>query len=424
MLYDCWRRVWENDPNRTALVDLSTGGRWSFRELARTAEQQPMASGATIFPQGHSVEFILAVLAGWRAGRVICPIEPGQQPPVLKGSVPEKVVHLKTTSASTEAPRMIAFTASQLMADAENIVQSMGLRPEWPNLGLISLAHSYGFSNLITPLLLHGIPLVLAGGALPENVRRAAKEHAEVTVAAVPALWRTWLDADAVPENVRLGISAGAPLPLEIEQGVFERYGMKIHNFYGSSECGGIAYDTSEEPRMEVACVGSPLKNVQVSTGEEGLIEVRSHAVGLAYWPKPRPNLGSGLFRTTDLGQVENGLVFLRGRATDQINIAGRKVLPEVIEKVLATHPQVQACLAFGIPGGDSQRGETIVACIACRGGLNSETLKKFALERLPAWQVPRDWWFVEGLEPNHRGKLSRAAWRKRYIERETACQK
>jgi len=35
----------------------------------------------------------------------------------------------------------------------------------------------------------------------------------------------------------------------------------------------------------------------------------------------------------------------------------------------------------------------------------------------LPAWQVPREWWFVDGLESNRRGKLSRAEWRKRYLE-------
>ena len=64
------------------------------------------------------------------------------------------------------------------MADAENIVATMGLRPDWPNLGVISLAHSYGFSNLVLPLLLHGIPLILAGAPLPEIVLRASATRA------------------------------------------------------------------------------------------------------------------------------------------------------------------------------------------------------------------------------------------------------
>ena len=51
------------------------------------------------------------------------------------------------------------------------------------------------------------------------------------------------------------------------------------------------------------------------------------------------------------------------------------------------------------------------------QGAVNGETLKQFALQYLPAWQVPRDWWFVEQMQPNARGKLSRATWRKRYLD-------
>jgi acyl-CoA synthetase (AMP-forming)/AMP-acid ligase II len=123
------------------------------------------------------------------------------------------------------------------------------------------------------------------------------------------------------------------------------------------------------------------------------------------------------VFRTTDVGEILGEGVYLRGRATDQINVAGRKVLPETIEAVLAGHPQVLACLAFGVPSSDAQRGETIVACVAGKAGGLVDSLKQFALTHLPAWQVPREWWFVENLEVNGRGKLSRAQWRKRYLE-------
>src|SRR5438046_3268811 len=151
------------------------------------------------------------------------------------------------------------------MADAENIVQTMGLRPEWPNFGVISLAHSYGFSNLVTPLLLHGIPLVLCDSPLPESVRRAAALVPALTLAAVPALWRAWHEAAAIPQNVRLAISAGAPLPLPLEEEIFRSTGIKVHNFYGATECGGIAYDASETPRTDAAYAGMPSKNVEVA---------------------------------------------------------------------------------------------------------------------------------------------------------------
>jgi acyl-CoA synthetase (AMP-forming)/AMP-acid ligase II len=415
MLYDCWQRVARDRAGQFALSELATGRHWTFGELAAAAQSPRPCHHKLAFPHGASGEFVLEVLRAWRDGQVVCPIDPGHSPPRISGKLPAGTVHLKTTSASTGAPRLVVFTAAQLMADAENIVATMGLQPDWPNLGVISLAHSYGFSNLVLPLLLHGIPLILVGAALPEAVRRAAANGRAVTLAAVPALWRTWHETNTIPENVRLAVSAGAPLPLALEQEVFERSGLKIHNFYGSSECGGIAYDASAEPRSDAACVGAPMRNVRVTVAADGCLEVRGRAVGASYWPEPSPRLENGVFHTNDLGVIAAGLVHLRGRAGDQINVAGRKLAPELVERVLSAHPQVRQCLAFGVPSPDAQRGEIIVACVAA-SQVTGESLKQFAMSRLPAWQVPREWWLVDSLPANGRGKLSRAEWRKRYL--------
>src|SRR5207247_2115444 len=103
---------------------------------------------------------------------------------------------------------------------------------------------------------------------------------------------------------------------------------------------------------------------------------------------------------------------------SDQINVAGRKISPEDIERVLLAHPLVRDCLVFGAPSADAGRSETIVASVAADAGVSGEELKQFLLERLPAWQVPREWWFVDSLLANQRGKFSRAEWRQRYFER------
>src|SRR5262249_24138549 len=162
------------------------------------------------------------------------------------------------------------------------------------------------------------------------------------------------------PANVRLAISAGAPLPAKLESSVYQIRRLKIHNFYGSTECGGIAYDANPEPRTDTSYAGAPMKNVQVSVNVSGCLEVRGRAVGQTYWPEPVENLKDGVFRTSDLAEIKEGKVYLLGRASDQINIAGRKVSPETIEQALASHPQVRSCVAFGvtIPNGD--RGDTI----------------------------------------------------------------
>jgi acyl-coenzyme A synthetase/AMP-(fatty) acid ligase len=308
----------------------------------------------------------------------------------------------------------VAFTTEQLAADADNIVATMGLRAEWPNLGVISLAHSYGFSNLVTPLLLHGIPLILLPSGLPEAMRSVASEGTSFTLAAVPALWRAWHGAKAIPQNIRLAISAGAPLPLPLEEAIFSANGLKIHNFLGASECGGIAYDASETPRTDAACVGLPMGNVHVLVGDDGCLQVHSRAVGQTYWPEPAARLANGCFQTSDLAELRDGLVFLCGRASDQINVAGRKLSPETVERALLAHAAVRDCLVFGMP--DGSRGETVAVCLVVGDHVSEEALKQFLLERLPAWQVPRAWRFVDSLAANQRGKLSRAEWRRKYL--------
>lgn len=417
-MYDRWREIVLECGDELALRDAAAGRQWTFRQLAAEAERFNPPGDPVCFPQGAGPGFILQTLAAWRAGVAVCPLEAGQSKPRLGGSAPRGVVHLKTTSGSTRAARFVAFTAGQIVADAENIVQTMGLRRDWPNLATLSLAHSYGFSNLVLPLLLHGIPLILVGSALPEAVRAAAALVPELALPAVPALWRTWHDAQSIPANVRLAISAGAPLPLGLEETVYVKSQVKIHNFYGSTECGGIAFDSSAEPRKNAAFAGTCMAGVKVAVAVDGCLEVTSMAVGESYWPEPDTNLGHGIFKTSDLGCISGNQVFLRGRVTDLINVAGRKVSPEVVEQVLAGHPRVRACLVFGVPAAQLGREEKVVACVSTEDPAGLEDLKRFAGEHLPSWQVPREWWVLDELEYNARGKLSRPEWRARYLAR------
>ena len=413
MLYEQWLKISAERRGETALHDFASGRRWTFGELVSAGEKEKTGPAGMVFPQGHSPEFIVQLLTAWREKKVVCPLEPGQSPPEISPP-PAGCIHLKSTSATGGGTaRFIAFTAEQLRADADNIVATMGLRPDWPNLGVISMAHSYGFSNLVLPLLLHGIPLMLAPAPLPEIIRRLAENGRSVTLPAVPAMWRAWHQAGAIPSNVRLAISAGAPLPVNLEQEVFKSGGLKIHNFLGSSECGGIAYDAGAGPRADMAFAGTPMQNVNLSLNSENCLAVRSRAVAETYWPEKLDSLGDGTFQTSDLVELRDDLVFLRGRFGDQINVAGRKVSPETIERALLAHAQVRECLVFGIPSRDTERTETIVAVVV--SGEGESGLKNFLLHTLPAWQVPREWHFVDSLSTNARGKISRAEWRKEF---------
>ena len=115
---------------------------------------------------------------------------------------------------------------------------------------------------------------------------------------------------------------------------------------------------------------------------------------------------------------MRDGLVFLRGRVSDQMNIAGRKLWPETVERALLAHPNVRECLVLGAPSHLAERSETIMAVVA--GSATEAELKEFLLETLPAWQVPREWRFVPSLTASARGKISRAEWRAKLLTEST----
>ncbi len=418
MLYERWRQVANDFKNEIALFDLASGERWTFAQLASRAESEDLSEDAVVFPQGNGPQFVFSVLNAWRSGKIVMPLEAGKVRPVLK-EFPKDCVHLKVGSA---LPRMVAFRAEQFAADAANIVSTMQLQQDAPNVAVISLAHPYGFSNLVLPLLLHGIPLALIDPALQEMVHHAAEQLQKITLPAVPTLWQKWLDGNVIPKNVQLAVSSTAPLPLQLEQEIFSKCGIKIHNFYSLPECGAIAFDRIETPRSDVRLVGERVENVLLYENQNGCLEIGGAAVGETYWPEPSDTLDQGRFVTSDLAVVRDSNVYLLGGANDQITVAGQKISPEAIEAALLAHSGVSESLVFGVPDNVGSGNETIVACLSVRARITGKMLRQFLLQTLPSWKVPREWWFVNSLRTTDGKKLSRSECRENYLKNKSAA--
>ncbi len=319
---------------------------------------------------------------------------------------------LKLTSGSTGDPRAVRFTEAQLMADADHVCESMGIRGGDVNYGVISFAHSYGFSNLVTPLLCRGIPLVAAEDSIPQAIVRGLAASGATVFPGVPAHFRTLAQLTPVPERLRLCISAGARLAADTARSFAERWGRKVHSFYGASECGGICYDAGEEREVPEGYVGAPLKGVTLEpvADESGRIRVRSRAVGLGYWPEDAEELAGGVFHPADLLEKRAEGYVITGRESDLINVAGRKVNPAEVEAVLRRCPGVHDVVVLGLPA--PLRGEEVAACVT--GSASEETLRRFCGDHLASWQSPRRWIFLEEIPVNARGKVSRADLRRR----------
>ena len=389
MLLPRWHRTLTDFHDAPAIFHGETV--LTFGALAERLAALPPAT-APVLAAGSALEIVLATLRGWRDGQPVVPVERADGAMPGLDEIPESIAHIKLTPGNDGRPRGVWFTAAQLAADADRLVAAMDLRRDTPNLATVSLTHSYGYSSIILPLLLHGIPLQTVEVPFPAVVAAAWKNHARVVLPAVPSMWRAWHRSGILEKApIALALSAGAPLALELEHAVWESHGLKLHNFYGASECGGISFDADELPRSEASDLGSPLPGVEVEVTGEGRFLIHSDAVAECYdTHRSGEVLGNGRFLTPDHGHLADGRLILDARGGEHINVAGRKLGPGRIETALKATGLITTVRVFGLPSSDPERVEEVAALVP--PGTDTAALRRAVSEKIAGWEVPRHW--------------------------------
>ena len=317
---------------------------------------------------------------------------------------------LKLTSGTTAAPRAIRFRSEQLLADCNQICETMGIGDADLNFGVIPISHSYGFSNLLTPLIARGVPMVLSRDPTPRAVLVDLTLTNATVFPGMPVFYHAFCEMEDIRPSpkLRLCISAGAPLQVAVAKKFREKFKLPIHSFYGASECGGICYDRGATHEIE-GFVGAPMEDVDLEIIDRAAsqVRVRSAAVGDGYFPEPDDEkLGRGFFVPDDLlTKTENGLRIV-GRISDVINVAGKKVNPVEVEAHLLRFRGVRQAVVFGRPS--ALRNEEVAACVVASPGVIEGDLLEFCRRALSGWQVPKRIFIVDSLPANERGKISR----------------
>ena len=328
---------------------------------------------------------------------------------------------LKLTSGTTATPRAIRFGSEQLLADCDQICDTMGISGVDLNFGVIPISHSYGFSNLLTPLIARGVPLVVSQDRTPRAVLADIAKTDATVFPGMPLFYQAFCEMENIPPlpKLRVCISAGAPLPIATAKKFREKFALPIHSFYGASECGGICYDREAKNEIE-GFVGAPMKDVDLEmidpNAQSSQARVRSAAVGVGYFPDAdEEKLGNGIFVPDDLLARHGSGFKIVGRVSDVINVAGKKVNPAEIEERLLHFPGVRQAVAFGRPAGAGLRNEEVAACVVANVDLRENELMEFCRTALSAWQVPKRIFIVESIPTTERGKISRRELAKRF---------
>jgi long-chain acyl-CoA synthetase len=319
---------------------------------------------------------------------------------------------IKLTSGSTGRPKGIVVSEENLFADADHICRTMDIRPDDINFGAIPLSHSYGFSNLVMPLITQGTAVVISNDYLPQSIIDRCNAHRCTVMPGIPMVFdhlASTPQEDGHFETVRTFISAGAPLPASVSRRFRDRFGIPIHSFYGCSECGGITYDR-EGAAAERGNVGAAMEGVTLEPTSSRL-SIHSSAVALGYLHDANTfePFENGHFVADDLVSIgESGDVTLTGRASELINTAGKKVNPREVENVLLQMEGVRQAKVYGEAAG--ARGEVVAAAVVASPDVTREAIRSFCREHLASHKVPRIVKLIDQIPVDDRGKVRRSA--------------
>ncbi|HUT02510.1 MAG TPA: AMP-binding protein [bacterium] len=338
--------------------------------------------------------------------------------------------YLNFTSGSTGIPEAAVTTHTNLFFNTMASVETFGLRHNDVHLCMFP-AYLHPHEIFLRGLYLGGTS-VLENSLFPKSVARAISEHGITCMMGAATLYERLLpfasNSQFNYKTLRIAESGGMVTRETLNKQFEAAFGIPITPVWGSTETTGIAVAPHAGEVRRGGSVGKAALHYTIrvvredgsDSGEMELGEMLVSGKGVAsryYRPQdggpdaPSGALAEGWFRTGDLvKRDENGSIYFVDRKDSMMKVAGMKVFPTMIERVLKEHPEVDdVCV---IPVEDKQRGQVPKAIVVKKPGTSVDPfdLKAFCASRLASYEVPKSFDFREDIPRSPSGKLLRAA--------------
>ena len=292
----------------------------------------------------------------------------------------------------------------------------------------LPLFHSTGQTAQMNAVLYAGGTLVLLPRFDPAALLDVIKRERITHWVGVPTMYWALLeharknnvDVSTVAETLRLAVSGGAPMPVELMKAFEQTFNVRIVEGYGLSETAPVAAFNHLERPSKPGTVGQPVFGVEircvddnderVAAGMPGEVVIRGHNVMKGYYKRPEATAEAtrnGWFHTGDIGIVDDeGYLSIVDRKKDMIIRGGQNVYPRELEEVLLTHPVVSQAAVIGVP--DPRLGEEVKAFIVLRPGATAteDELVEWSKQQFAAYKYPRRIEFRTELPMSATGKI------------------
>ena len=329
------------------------------------------------------------------------------------------------TSGTTGHPKGAELTHGNLISNTQVSRADIVLaRPDDVIFGGLPLFHVFGQTVALNVAVASGACLTLLPRFDAGHALRIIAEHRVTVFMGVPTMYVALLHAperkDYDTSSLRMCISGGAALPVEVLRGFEEAFRVPVLEGYGLSETSPVASFNHPGREQRPGSIGTPIRDVQmrvvdgegheVPQGEVGEIAIRGPNVMKGYWHRPEATaeaVRDGWFHTGDMARADSdGYFYIVDRKKDMIIRGGYNVYPREIEEVLYEHPAVAEAAVIGLP--HPALGEEVAAAVALKPGaaVTAEELRDYVKGQVAAYKYPRHVWLVDVLPKGPTGKI------------------
>ncbi len=332
------------------------------------------------------------------------------------------------TSGTTGHPKGAMLTHGNFLHNVASCVEALKVQDDERVIVALPQFHSFMFTvGTLLPMVCGGGILLLKTLHPFKAVLEDIARHRGTILPAVPSFYRALL---AVPEfgklPLRLCISGGAPLPVEVFNEFSKKFPFPLREGYGPTESSPVATVNPIYGVNKPGSIGKPIPNVELSIRDEvgkelpvgatGEICIRGGNVMLGYWNQPEETakvLRDGWLYTGDVGRCdEEGYYYITDRKKDMLLVNGINVYPREIEEIIYQFPGVKEAAVVGMP--DPRKGEQPVAFVSAVEGqtLEERAILQFIRGKLADYKVPKRVIFMPVLPRNTTGKILKTALR------------
>jgi len=341
----------------------------------------------------------------------------------IKDDHPAVIIY---TSGTTGRPKGATLTQNNI---GSNVVAYNGViqgRPGDRLIAVLPLAHSFGQTCVMNTCLYNGGALIVHQKFDPAEILRSIQDNRATVFAGVPTMYTYLINhPDALKydtSSLRLCVSGGAPIPVEVLTRFESMFKRIVIEGYGLSETSPVcAFNTIEGPRKP-ASTGLPIDGVEIKifddqdrelpAGGVGEIVVRGPNVMQGYYRDPGAtdlSMRGGWFHTGDMAfKDEEGHIFIVDRKKDMILKSGYNVYPREVEEVFYSYPKVAEAAVIGV--ADELKGEEVKAFVVLKEGetASDEEIREYCRAKIAPYKTPRYIEFVEALPKGSTGKILR----------------